>query len=239
MLLYAEFVPAENTWVHSQAAQAVMQTYGLPLRYYVDNLRVFRFVQYRDSFWRQHRLGTDEVDPQWRQVLRQLNVGVIYALSPQAKGKVERPYRWLQDRIVRTCALEKISAFDETRAVLREEVHRYNYHQVHSTTGEIPAIRFEKAKQAGNSLFRPFALPKPYRSVKDVFCLRTMRIVDGYRKISLDRHAIEVPKVDVRHDVELHLVPDFAKNVLEVRIWFEDRMVHSVNLPLHEFHHLG
>ena len=58
-----------------------------------------------------HHLGTDEVDPQWQQVLRQLNVDVIYALSPQAKGKVERPYRWLQDRIVRTCALEKIIFF--------------------------------------------------------------------------------------------------------------------------------
>jgi len=32
--------------------------------------------------------------------MRILGVDVIYALSPQAKGKVERPYRWLQDRIV-------------------------------------------------------------------------------------------------------------------------------------------
>jgi hypothetical protein len=118
---------------------------------------------------------------------------------------------------------------------LKAEVHRYNYQQVHSTTGEVPAIRFANAKKTGNSLFRPFALPKPYKSVKDVFCLRTTRIVDGYRRISLDRHSIEVPKVDVREDVDLHLVPDLAKNILEVRIWFQDKMVHSVNLPLLEF----
>lgn len=235
MLLYADFVPEENSWAHIQAAQSVLQTFGLPFRYYVDNLRVFRFVQKRDSFWRTHHLGTDEVDPQWRQVLRQFKVEVIYALSPQAKGKVERPYRWLQDRIVRTCALDKLASLEETRAVLQAEVHRYNYQQVHSTTGEVPAIRFANAKKAGNSLFRPFALPKPYQSVKDVFCLRTTRIVDGYRRISLDRHSIEVPKVDVREDVDLHLVPDLAKNILEVRIWFQDKMVHSVNLPLLEF----
>jgi len=36
-------------------------------------------------------------------MMRLLGVDVGYALSPQAKGKVERPYRWLQDRIVRTC----------------------------------------------------------------------------------------------------------------------------------------
>jgi hypothetical protein len=35
-----------------------------------------------------------------------MGVDVTYALSPQAKGKIERPYRWLQDRIVRICALE-------------------------------------------------------------------------------------------------------------------------------------
>jgi hypothetical protein len=85
MLLYADFVEEENTWAHIQAAQFVMQTFGLPLRYYVDNLRVFRFVQKRDSLWRTHHLETDEVDPQWKQVLRQLKVDVIYALSLRPK----------------------------------------------------------------------------------------------------------------------------------------------------------
>ena len=85
MLLYADFVEDENSWVHIQATRSVMQTFGLPLRYYVDNLRVFRFVQHRDSVWRTHHLGSDEVDPQWKQVLRRLNVEVVYALSPQAK----------------------------------------------------------------------------------------------------------------------------------------------------------
>ena len=235
MLLYADFVPEENTWSHIQAAQSVLQTFGLPLRYYVDNLRVFRFVQKRDSFWRTHHLGTDEVDPQWKQVLQEFKVKVIYALSPQAKGKVERPYRWLQDRIVRACALEKLKSMEEARAILRDEVHRYNHQQVHSTTGEVPAIRFANAIKNGNSLFRPFVLPKPYKSTKDVFCLRTTRIVDGYRRITLDQHSIEVPKVDVREDVDLRLVPDLAKNVLEIRIWSQGKLVHSVNLPLNEF----
>jgi transposase len=239
MLLYAELVREENTWTHIQAAQALMQTFGLPFRYYVDNLRVFRFVQNRDSIWRTHHLGTDDVDPQWKQVLRALRVEVVYALSPQAKGKVERPYRWLQDRIVRTCALEKITEFEGARQVLQEEIQRYNYHQVHSTTGEVPAIRFANAKKAGNTLFRPFALPKPYKSAKDIFCLRLTRTLDGYRRISLNRHSIEVPKVDVREDVELHLVPDLGKNVLEVRIWFKDKMVHAVNLPLDRFSRFG
>jgi hypothetical protein len=233
-LLFADFFPHETSWAHIQAAQTVLVKNGLPVRYYVDNLRVFRFIQKRDSFWRNHVLLTDDVDPQWRQVMRLLNVGVTYALSPQAKGKIERPFRWLQDRIVRTCALEGISSCDDARMVLRAEVERYNHHQVHSTTGEIPAMRFEKAKTSGNSLFRPFALPKPYSSLKDVFCLHTKRTLNGYRKITLGGWEIDIPKVPIREDVDIHLVP-LASTSVEIRIWFENKMVHSLTLPADKF----
>jgi len=234
-ILYADFLEQETTWAHINAAESVMLTYGIPLRYYVDSLRVFRFVQGRDSFWRRHILQTDEADPQWRQAMKILGVDVSYALSPQAKGKVERPYRWLQDRIVRTCAIEKLTTIDEARSVLKEEIDRYNNHQVHSTTGEVPSIRFDKARKEGNSLFRPFLLPKPYTSAKDVFCLREKRTVNGYRKISVSNHEIVVPHVPLREEVEVHLVPDVERGALEVRIWWDNQLVQSVAYPLKEF----
>jgi hypothetical protein len=230
-LVFADFFLHETSWAHIQAAQKVIIGNGLPVRYYVDNLRVFRFIQKRDSFWRNHVLETDDIDPQWKQVMHLLNVGVTYALSPQAKGKIERPYRWLQDRIVRTCALERISSFEEARTVLKEEVHRYNHLQVHSTTGEIPAIRFDKSKALGNSLFRPFTLPKPYTSLKDVFCFHDSRTLNGYRKISIGGREYEIPKVDPRETVNLHislLNPD----LVEIRVWFNSKLAHTLTLPL-------
>jgi len=54
-------------------------------------------------------------------VLNELNVDATYALSPQARGKIKRPYQWLQDRIVRTCAREKITVFEEAQEALGEE----------------------------------------------------------------------------------------------------------------------
>ena len=235
MLLFADFAPKDTTWAHVQATQALMQAYGIPLRYYVDSLRVFRFVQGRDSVWRKHVLETDDVDTQWRKMMRTLGVDVTYALSPQAKGKIERPYQWLQDRIVRTCALENISMMKDVRSVLKEEVDRYNNHQVHSTTKEIPGIRFRRAKKDGNSLFRPFSLPVPYTSPKDVFCLRETRVVNGYRRISLFNHTIKVPNVEPHEQVEIHLVPDTHKQAMGIRIWWHRKMVHSVVLPLEGF----
>jgi hypothetical protein len=231
MLLFADLVSQETSWAHIQAAQTLMQTFGIPLRFYVDNLRVFRFVQNRDQVWKKHILETDDVITQWRQMMAILKVDVSYALSPQAKGKVERPYRWLQDRIVRTCSLEKLSFIDDIRSVLQDEVQRYNTHQVHSTTGEIPRVRFEKAMRTGNSLFRPFVLPKPYTSTKDVFCLRSTRMVNGYRKISLFNELIDIPNVPLRDNVDVHLVPDISRQALEVRVWYHQKMVRSLHVP--------
>jgi len=236
MLLFGDFFSDESTWAHIQAARILIQTYGVPLRYYVDSLRVFRFVQGRDSFWRKHVLETDDVDTQWSKMMRILGVQVNHALSPQAKGKIERPYRWLQDRIVRTCALEHISTIHDARSVLQDELDRYNNHQVHSTTKEIPSRRFEQAKSAGNTLFRPFAPPKPYTAAEDVFCLRETRRVNGYRRISLFKHDIEVPNVSLYEDVDIHLIPDIPRQVMDIRIWWNDKMVHSITYPLQEFH---
>jgi hypothetical protein len=172
--------------------------------------------------------------------MRLLRVNVTYAILPQAtpsrcpsgKGKIERPYRWLQDRIVRTYALKKLNSLNEVRSVLRDELDSYNNHQAHSTTGEIPSLRFENARKNGNSFFRLFSLPKPYTSPKDVFCLHGSRIVNGYRRIALFNQDIEVPHVPVREDVEFHLIPDLVRQAPEVRIWFEHKMVHSLSIAL-------
>ena len=234
-LLFADFFRSETTWAHIQAAQALMQEYGLPLRYYVDSLRVFRVVQGRDSVWRKHVLETDDVETQWRKIMRLLGVDVSYALSPQAKGKVERPYRWLQDRIVRTCIYESLSTMPEARNALQAELHRYNNQQIHSTTGEIPNVRFERARREGNSLFRKLVIPKPYASPQDVFCLREQRMVNAYRRISLFNHTIEVPNVPLRVYVDVHMVPDDEKQLMHIRIWYDRTMVHSLSLPLNGF----
>jgi len=234
-LLYADFVEKETTWAHILAARALIQQYGIPLRYYVDSLRVFRFVQSRDSVWRKHVLQTDDVDTQWSEMMRCIGVEVIHALSPQAKGKVERPYRWLQDRIVRTCIYENLATIDEARNVLRYEVDRYNNHQIHSTTGEIPEIRFQQALKSGNSLFRPFSIPKPFSLPQDIFCLRTTRMVNAYRRITLFQHTIQVPQVPLREDVQIHMTPNEQKEIMQVRIWWQDKLVHQVSLPLNGF----
>ena len=190
MILFARLFNHETTWGHIQALQTVFLAQGLPLNYYVDSHSIFRFVRGRDDLHYHHHLQTDETNPQWKQVLEDCGVKVIYALSPQAKGKIERPYGWLQDHLVRTCVRDNVTDVRQGQTVLAHEVHDYNHRWVHSTTREIPAIRFQRALREKQSLFRPFHVKPPYQSVKDIFCLRLERTADAYHRISL--HTLEL-----------------------------------------------
>lgn len=223
-MLYALLVKKETSWAHIQAVQSVILKYGFPLTYYVDCHSIFRFVQGRDSIWREHHKLTDQVNPQWKQVLFDCNVKITYALSPQAKGKIERPYQWLQDRLVRTCVRNDVDEIASANRFLNQEVSRYNYRQVHSTTGEVPYFRLKKALADNQSLFRSFVLPQPYLSVKDLFCLRTERTVDAYRRISLNNLELKIPGADPHQRLVLRIYP-LNQQVAEVRFWFQNRLL--------------
>jgi len=223
-ILYAILLRKETSWAHILALQTVVLKYGAPFLYYVDSHSIFRFVQGRDSLWRKHYTLTDEADPQWKQVMNDCNIKVTYALSPQAKGKIERPYGWLQDRLVRTCVREDVTDIREAQRVLAHEVARYNYRQVHSTTQEVPYFRFQRALEEKRSLFREFHVRPPFQSVKDIFCLRVERTVDPYRKISLHNLQLKVNNAIPRKRVTLRIYP-LNKDVSEIRFWCNDTLI--------------
>jgi hypothetical protein len=220
-MLYAQFHAQETSWAHIQALETTFLKYGLPYSYYVDSHSIFRFVQGRDSAWRKHHLLTDDVDTQWKQVLEDCNVKIIYALSPQAKGKIERTYGWLQDRVVRTCIREQITDMPDAQRILDHEVHRYNYRQVHSTTREVPYFRFKRALEAKKSLFREFAVKPPFQSPKDIFCLRITRTVDPYRRVSLKNLLLKIPKALPHDHITLRIYP-LDSQLCEIRFWARD-----------------
>lgn len=240
LIVYGDLVEVENRWNHIVAAESAVLTYGAPRAYYADQHSIFRFVKKRNTLWQKNVLETDDVDPQWKQVLKECGTNVIYALSPQAKGKIERPYRWMQGRVVRRCAQDHVTKFTEVRQIFREEIDRYNNRQVHSTTKEVPVRRYEQALKDGKTMFHRFQVPEPYQSSKDIFCLRATRVVDAYRKISICNLKITVPKALPRYPVELRMVPDIEKHTVEVRFWFEGQLASTQifkeqDLPIVQF----
>jgi hypothetical protein len=227
LLLFAELFLEESSWWHISAIESVILTHGSPLKYYPDQHSIFRYVRDRDKFtpWHTAHKFTDDVNTQFKQVLKDCGTDLIYALSPNAKGKIERPYQWLQDRVVRTCAKENITDPEEVKKVLKDLVYQYNNVWVHSTTKQIPAVRFDQAIHTGQSLFKSFIIKPPFTSSKDIFALRDQRVVDNYRKISFHNLEITVPGVPQRNTVDLRVVPNTQPGLAEVRIWFKDKLV--------------
>lgn len=231
-LLYADLFERESSWTHILAVQSVVLRYGVPFSYYADQHRIFRYVKDRDkqTVWTNYTKFTDDCDPQWRRVLKELGIKPVYALSPQAKGKIERPYRWLQDHLVRNCVRGNIADIKMARQVLEREVNDYNYRRVHSTTGEIPMRRLEKAIQSRQTLFQEFKLLPPWQSAKDIFCLRLMRVIDAYRSVSVNNLKLIVPGGIPRQEVELRFYPDHALGLCEVRFWMNGRYLGNQNI---------
>jgi hypothetical protein len=231
-LLHARLVPIETTWIHFQAVEDVCLRVGVPFAYYIDQHSIFRYVKDRDKFsiFTTYTKFTGDVDTQWGSLLKDLSTKPIFALSPEAKGKIERPYQWLQDHLVRTCVRYGITDIMKGQEILNAEVYRYNAKQVHSVTGEIPDIRFNKAIKEGKTLFRPFLPKQPY-TTKDIFSLRETRTTDGYRSISLYGTRLKVPHVDPYRPIDIRMFPDSKTRTIEVRYWHEKTFLGSQTLP--------
>jgi hypothetical protein len=239
MLLYAKLFEHESAWAHIQALESVVLTYGVGIQYYSDNHSIFRYVANRDSNYKsaanyQRVLSTDDIAPQWKQCVEASGMKVSYALSPEAKGKIERPYHWLQDRIVRRAAKEHARDIEAVSIILAQEIDRYNNRQVHSTTKEIPAKRYRRALDEGRSCFRPLNLERakpPVTSTKDIFCLRTTRKVNGYGKVSLAGHQISVPgSLKDGCTVNIHIIP--SGDLLEVRLLRNNQVLGYQQIPM-------
>ena len=224
LLLDANLTYHEQVWPHIEALQNIVLEHGYPYQYYVDQHSIFRFVRNRDDRYYKKGPNTDEYLPQWKQVLNDCGIKVIYALSPEAKGKIERPYRWLQDHLIRICVRENVTTIKEARKILAAEVKEYNYKRVHSTTKEIPYARFQKALKDKRTLFREFKLPPPFKSPKDLFCLRLSRTTDGYRKVSINNIPVKVNGVDPYQSLIIRIYP-INPTVSELRFWHKDQLV--------------
>lgn len=118
-LMAMRFVPHESMFTYFQVTKEYLLRYGKPLAFYSDKLSVFRVNQ-----------KSTEVDgeniTQFGRALSELNIQIICANSCQAKGRVERAHKTLQDRLVKELRLRGISTIEEGNAYLPEFLADYN-----------------------------------------------------------------------------------------------------------------
>ena len=115
-LLHGVFTLEEDAQSYLICLRQILLDKGIPLALYMDRHGIFRR---NDDHWSlQEQLVGEQTPTQVGQALRELGIKPIFALSPQAKGRVERLFNTLQDRLVQELRLAGISTPQQATSFL-------------------------------------------------------------------------------------------------------------------------
>ena len=107
-VLWLEFGDSESTHSLMAATWRSLEIHGRPQALYTDRGGVFKVNLHNED---------DEKMTQYERALDELDIELIHARSPQAKGRVERGFQTHQDRLVKELRLAGISTMDEANRV--------------------------------------------------------------------------------------------------------------------------
>jgi hypothetical protein len=122
--VYGRFYDYEGTLPALASFKGYVRKYGLPVSVYLDRHTTYKST--RKLTIEDDLAGLSQPLSQFERALEELGVRVIHAHSPQAKGRIERLFGTLQDRLVKEMRLRGISSRDEANAFLREYLPAFN-----------------------------------------------------------------------------------------------------------------
>ena len=114
-ILHLHFAETETTASYFAATRRYIEQHGKPQAFYADRAAVFRSPS-----------ATSRTKTQFQRALDELGIELICANSPQAKGRVERLNRTLQDRLVKALRLDGISDIEAANVWSGDFIQRYN-----------------------------------------------------------------------------------------------------------------
>jgi transposase len=118
-LMELRFVRTESAFDYFDSTVSYLGRHGKPVAFYSDKHSIFR-VHHEGSS------GRGGGVTQFGRALGALNIDIICANTPQAKGRVERMNKTLQDRLVKELRLRGISSIEDGNAYLPEFIADYN-----------------------------------------------------------------------------------------------------------------
>lgn len=168
------FVEEEGTLSSFQGVQEVIENYGLFCSFYSDR---------GSHYWNTPKTGgkVDKKNPtQFGRAMATLGIEMIAAYSPEARGRSERMFRTLQDRLVKDLANANITEMDAANAYLKE--HYWDKHNK----------RFSVKPGEEESAFIPML--NPGMSLQDILCIQEKRTVGNDNTVSYKGKILQIPK---------------------------------------------
>lgn len=149
-LLELFFAPSETTFSYFAATRRYLERHGRPVAFYSDKHSIFRLTSTTAT------TGTGLT--QFGRAMTELDIEIICANSPQAKGRVERANQTLQDRLVKELRLRGLGDRDAGNAYLPEFLTDFNRRFARPPAHPVDAHR---PLLATHSLARIFTLQTP------------------------------------------------------------------------------
>src|SRR5215213_7475856 len=195
-LMQLRFVPSESAFTYFEALRGYLEAHGCPVAFYSDKHSVFRVAK--------RNAEGGQGMTQFGRALAELGIEILCASSSQAKGRVERANRTLQDRLVKELRLAGVATMDEGNAFLPGFMERYN-------------ARFARIPARPADLHRPLDLT-PDR-LREILCRREQRYVGAQLTFSYERKRIMLEENDVTRGLVGRYVETyaFADGRLDVR----------------------
>lgn len=208
-ILAAFFVPAETAEAYLRLLDMVLRRHGIPLSIYHD---CHSSLVRNDDHWSlEEQLQGYQYPTHVGRVFAELGIQSIPAYSPQAKGRVERSFGVLQDRLIAELALEGITDMDRANSwLLQTFIPRYNR-------------RFARKPDSQGSVFRKISAQE--RFLKLAFAYAA--VVGNDNCVRLGGITFDIPQTKTRLS--------FAKKTVQVRqhldgswsLWFNQLKIAS------------
>ena len=163
----ALFCDHEDSSSYFLLMQGLLQRRGIPLALYTDRHPVFK---HRSEY---QPAGTPT---QFGRAMEELGAQLIFALSPQAKGRVERTAGTFQDRLITELRLAGATTVEQAKAVLQQFLLRFNR-------------RFGVPAQCSEPAFRPMG---PELRLEQILCFKHRRRVARDNTVKFSRHTLQL-----------------------------------------------
>jgi transposase len=158
--VFGRFYSYEGTFPAMDSFKRYIDTYGIPFSFYVDRHSAYKTTRQPNL---DEDLKGEFAKTQFARLLNELSVKVIFARSPQAKGRVERAFQTLQDRLVKELRLAEVSTLKRANSFLDSYLPKHN-------------ARFAVKPLRKSNLHHP--IPKRL-NLDELFCLKEHRSISN------------------------------------------------------------
>lgn len=194
---YAKFFPKDTLFANMHVLRRLIETKGIFHCLYVDRASHFETTRHGGLHY---NVSSQQPETQIERSLKDLGINVIYANSPQAKGRIEVTFRLFQDRLIKEMRLAGIKDYDEANKFLIEKF--------------LPWYNSRFTHKGVESAYMPLAKDK---DLDLIFCIKKERIVNNDNTVKVYGQTIQILPSDIKRT--------FVKSKVEVCI-LEDKRIY-------------